>query len=85
MSEPQVKEDWSWKKLFLGVFEGRNYGKALVLGLCLTIMATIGFSTYSFLKSKFYKPLPTIGTNSGTVNNTQTDKRSWSLFNLFNF
>ena len=85
MAETEAKEHWSWSKFLLGFFDGKNYAKAMVFGFCLFIMLMIGYATTTFIKSKIVKPMPTIGTNSGTVTNTSTDKKSWSLFNLFNF
>jgi hypothetical protein len=85
-----TKETWSWKKLLLGVFDGRNYGKAIVFGLCLSIIISVGYCVVLVVKSKFIKPTPvqtqSIGTNQGTVttNNTTSSKegKSWSLINL---
>jgi hypothetical protein len=80
------KELWSWGKFFKGIFVGTNYAKALVLGLCLCIMLTIGYCVVAVVKSKLVKPLPqptqTIGTNSGKVTtvNKQEDKKGWQLF-----
>lgn len=79
-------EVWSWKKFFLGLFDGRNYAKAIILGLCLTIMLSIAYCVCVVVKSRFPKPLPqptqTIGTNSGKVTtvNKQEDKKGWQLF-----
>ena len=78
-------ENWSWSKFIKGFFDGRNYGKAIVLGFCMMVILLIGFSTYSFVKSKLVKPVPTVGTNSGTVNNVNKEGNSWSLINLFNW
>lgn len=79
-------EQWSWKKLLLGIFDGRNYGKAIVFMACSTIILTVCFCVYSVVKSKFIKPKPvqtqTIGTNQGqvTTNNIDETKKGWQLF-----
>lgn len=78
-------ENWSWGKFFKGFFDGRNYAKAIVLGFCMMVIALIGFSTYYFIKSKLVKPIPTVGTNSGTINTVNKEGNSWSLINLFNW
>lgn len=79
------KEGWSWLKLFKGFFDGKNYAKALVFMVCGSIIILVCVSTFTFVKSKFEKPTSAIGTNNGTVTTTNTDKKSWSLLNLFNF
>ena len=81
-----MAEDWSWKKFFLGFFDGRNYAKSIVIGVCGAIVLTICFSVYSVIKSKFIKPKPiqtqNIGTNTGRVTtiNKSEDKKGWQLF-----
>lgn len=85
----ESKEHWDWLKFLKGFFDGKNYAKALVFGVCLTVMVVIGYSTYTVIKSRFVKVQPTqaVGTNSGTINTENTDKQgnTWSLFNLFNW
>ena len=83
-------EGWSWYKFFSGFFNGRNYAKAVVLGVCLLIVLTIVFSVASVIKSRFNKPVqPTqaVGTNQGVIATKNEDKsgNSYSLFNLLNF
>lgn len=84
-----TKEQWSWLKFFKGFFDGKNYAKAIVLGVCLTVIIVIGYSTYTVIKSKFVKVQPTqaVGTNSGTITTENTDKQgnTWSLLNIFNW
>ena len=80
-----MRDDWSWKKFFSGFFNGKNYAKAVVLMFCSAIIIILCFSTYSFIKSKFQKPTQQVGENYGTITTTNTDKKSWSLLNLFNF
>ena len=73
-------------KFLKGPFVLKNYAKALVLGLCLTIMVSIGFCVYSVVKAKFIKPKPIptqqVGTNQGTIttNNSEETKKGWQLF-----
>lgn len=80
------KENWSWRKFVLGIFDGRNYAKAIILGICGAIVLTICFCVYSVVKSKFIKPKPvqtqSIGTNQGqvTTNNSEETKKGWQLF-----
>lgn len=86
MSDPKIDIDgWNWAKFFKGFFDGKNYGKAIVMMFCMAVIIFLGFSSYTFIKSKFEKPTSSIGTNNGTVTTTSTDKKSWSLLNLFNF
>lgn len=84
-----LEETWSWKKFFKGFVSGKNYAKSIVLMFCAGIIFLLLFSTYSFVKTKFTKVLPTqtVGTNSGTITTENTDKQgnTWSLFNLFNW
>lgn len=82
---PESKEQWSWAKFFKGFFDGKNYAKSIVLMFCSAVILFLGFSSYTFIKSKFEKPTSSIETNNGTVTTTNTDKKSWSLLNLFNF
>lgn len=86
-------EGWSWKKFLTGFFNGKNYAKAIVLGVCLTIILVIGYSTYEFIKSRFVRPTATqataqtIGTNQGQVNtqNESHDNRDENAgFNIIN-
>ena len=81
----EEKESWSWLKFFKGFFDGKNYGKAIVFLFCSGIILFVGLSSYTFVKSKFEKPTSAIETNNGTVTTTNTDKKSWSLLNFFNF
>ena len=80
------KETWSWKKFFLEIFDGRNYAKAIILGICGAIVLTICFCVYSVVKAKFIKPKPvptqSVGTNQGqiTTNNIDETKKGWQLF-----
>lgn len=64
-------ESWSWSKFVLGFFDGRNYAKAIVLGVCLAVVLTICFSIFTVVKNKFAKPLPIptqqVGENAGTI------------------
>lgn len=83
-------EPWSWYKFFTGFFNGRNYAKAIVIGVCMAIVLTICFSVYSVIKSRFAKQKPGIvqteqvGTNTGTINKADshdsTEKKGWQLF-----
>jgi len=81
-------ESWSWKKFALGIFDGRNYAKAIILGMCGSIVLTICFCIYSVVKSKFIKPIPVqtqaVGTNQGTIttDNKQETKKTWQLFGV---
>jgi len=80
------KEQWSWRKFLLGIFDGRNYAKAITFMVCGAIVLTICFSVYSVIKARFAKPAPipaqAIGTNQGTVttNNSSETKKGWQLF-----
>lgn len=84
----EAPETWSWGKFFKGFFDGKNYAKALVLMFCGTVILIIVFSVASVIKSRFGKPTPPteieqIGTNTGTVNKTDshdsTEKKGWQL------
>lgn len=79
------QESWSWSKFFKGFVDGRNFAKALVMMFCMGIILTICFSVYTVVKAKFFKPLPTVGTNSGSIVNNDKHGNSFSLFNLFNW
>lgn len=83
--DPKIDRDgWDWAKFFKGFFDGKNYAKAIVFMFCMAVILFLGFSSYTFIKSKFEKPTSAIETNNGTVTTTNTDKNSWSLLNLFN-
>jgi len=77
-------DNWSWKKLLLGVFDGRNYAKALVFGVCLAIIITLSYCVITVVKSRIIKPIPTqsVETNQGeiTTNNIDETKKGWQLF-----
>lgn len=84
------KENWDWIKFFKGFFDGKNYAKAIVLGVCLFIILIIGVSVHGFISSKFNKPKPptqSVGTNEGIIATKNEDKsgNTYSLFNLLNF
>ncbi len=81
-------DNWSWSKFFSGFINGKNYAKALVMMFCMIVILTIVISVFSFIKSKFHKPIPTqtVGQNLGTITTNNEDKHgnSFSLFNIFN-
>lgn len=82
-------ENWSWGKFFKGFFDGRNYAKAIVLGVCMIVVLVIVTSVYSSIKHRFFptKPEQSIGTNQGIIATKNEDKsgNTYSLFNLFNW
>lgn len=87
---PEEKEQWDWLKFFKGFFDGKNYAKAIVLGVCLCVILLIVVSVHGFISSKLHKPAtPTqaVGTNQGIIATKNEDKsgNSYSLFNLFNW
>lgn len=71
-------ESWSWKKLATGPFNGKNYAKAAVLGLCqliiLCIVGALVFTVVTLRGCQRQRTETTIGTNSGVVN--QSDSHS---------
>ena len=82
-------ENWSWGKFFKGFFDGRNYAKAIVLGVCMIVVLVIVTSVYSSIKHRLFqtKPEQPIGTNQGIIATKNEDKsgNTYSLFNLFNW
>lgn len=86
---PETKEGWSWLKFFKGFFDGKNYAKAIVLGVCMIVILVIITSVYSTIKNKFFpnKPTQQVGTNQGIIATKNEDKsgNTYSLFNLFNW
>lgn len=85
----ESKENWSWSKFFKGFFDGKNYAKALVLGVCMIVIIVIVTSVYQVFVSRLLKKPPTqsVGTNQGIIATKNEDKsgNSYSLFNLLNF
>ena len=82
-------EGWSWSKFFSGFFNGRNYAKAIVLGVCMLVILVVVTSVSTLIKSKMSKPTTaqTVGTNQGIIATQNEDKsgNTYSLFNLFNW
>lgn len=83
-------ERWDWVKFFKGFFDGKNYAKALVFGVCLFILLLIAVSVHGFISSKLHKPTvpaQAVGTNQGIIATKNEDKtgNTYSLFNLFNW
>lgn len=90
MAEIEEKEHWNWPKFIKGFFDGKNYAKALVFGVCLFIIVVIAFSVITTITSHFKKsppPTQTVGTNQGIIATKNEDKtgNTYSLFNLFNW
>lgn len=89
-TELEYKEPWSWSKFLKGFFDGKNYAKAIVLGVCFIIVLIIIFSVHGFISSKLHKappPSQTVGENKGIIATNNEDKQgnSYSLLNLFNW
>jgi len=82
-------EPWSWSKFLLGIFNGRNYAKAIILGFCLLVVLVISFSVYKAISGHFapQSSEQKIGTNQGIIATKNEDKKgnSVSLINLFNW
>lgn len=82
-------ENWSWAKFFSGFFDGRNYAKALVLGICMIVILVIVTSVWQAVSSRFFKKSPTqaVESNNGIIATSNEDKsgNTYSLFNLFNW
>lgn len=85
----EEKELWDWKKFFAGFFDGRNYAKAIVLGVCMIVILVIVTSVAQTIRSRFSKPTTSqaVGTNQGIIATQNEDKsgNTYSLFNLFNW
>ena len=83
------KESWSWSKFLLGFFDGRNYAKAIVLGVCMIVILVIITSVYQAISSRLLKKPPTqsVGSNQGIIATQNEDKsgNTYSLLNLFNW
>ena len=84
-----IHENWSWIKFFKGFFDGRNYAKAIVLGVCMVVILVVVTSVYQSISSRLLKkpPTQTVGENSGIIATQNEDKsgNTYSLFNLFNW
>ena len=82
-------EQWSWGKFFNGFFDGKNYAKAIVLGVCMLVIIIIVTSVYQMIGSRLLKKPPTqaVGTNEGIIATKNEDKsgNTYSLFNLLNW
>jgi len=82
-------ENWNWRKFFSGFFNGKNYGKAVVLMFCMFIIGLIAFCVVTTVASRFKKitPTQTVGTNQGIIATKNEDKsgNTYSLLNLFNW
>lgn len=74
----EAKEGWSWLKFLKGPFDGKNYAKALVLGLCqlvvLSLIACVVFTVVQVRGCGKQQSETRIGTNTGTV--AQSDNHS---------
>lgn len=85
-----MAEPWSWGKFFTGFIDGRNYAKAIVLGVCMVIMLSIGFCVYSVVRNKFPKPnerpdiitAETASVDKSTRTLTQTNLPFSHIFNF---
>ena len=80
-------DNWSWKKFFMGFINGKNYAKAIVLGVCMIVILVIVTSVYQTISSKFRKPTQGIESNNGIIATENEDKsgNSYSLLNLLNW
>lgn len=95
----QPKEQWSWLKFIKGPFDGKNYAKAIVMLICMSVIITIigavAYTAWTFI----IKPRQThqqtndtrIGGNVGeliTSDNHSTTNEShyhFPLSDLFTF
>lgn len=81
------KETWSWLKFFKGFFDGKNYAKAIVLGVCMIVILVVVTSVYQVIRSRFSKPSQAIESNQGIIATNNEDKsgNGYSLINFFNW
>jgi len=83
------KENWSWLKFIKGFFDGKNYAKAIVLGVCMMVIIVVVTSVYQVIGSRLLKKPPTqsVGQNQGIIATQNEDKsgNQYALFNLFNW
>lgn len=88
-------EAWSWSKFAKGIFIGKNYSKALVLGFCqlviLCILGALVFTAMNLRGCQGQKDYTKIGTNTGTVNQldnhatTQITNHYYPLSDVFSW
>lgn len=84
----EIKEQWSWKKFLLGIFDGKNYAKAVVFGVCLAIIvSTLALSAMGviWVKDRFFKdkdkePLPDVVTGETVSIDKSTKKSDFTIF-----
>jgi hypothetical protein len=77
-------EVWSWAKFFSGFIDGRNYAKAIVLGVCMLVVVTVLFSVFTVVKARFSPKQATIQTVSGGEVDASVNKRvKNSILGLF--
>ena len=82
--ELDYKEPWSWAKFLKGPFDGKNYAKAIVIGICMLIILTIGYSLY-----KLFNPMlkhsdtssSKISHNQGTITTEDSHATSSVIHN----
>lgn len=79
-------DNWSFCKFFKGFVTAKNYGKAIVLGVCFLVVWYVGSLIYFNVRGRFVKPEQKIENNSGTITTNNVDKRgnSLSLLSIFN-
>lgn len=90
MANAMGKEDWSWRKFLSGIFEGRNWGKALIFGLIFLAQFYLVQTVVNRIfprKPATHQVTESINANSGSVvksdSHDTVDKKSYSLLSLF--
>lgn len=82
-------DNWSWGKFFGGFVTGKNYAKALVLGVCMLVIFVVFTSVWQTFGSRLLKKVPTqsVGANQGIIATQNEDKsgNQYALLNLFNW
>lgn len=89
----EAQERFSWRKLPRGLVQGKTYGKALVIGIAMFVMAFVGLSVYTEARALFFpRPTPIVNTikNTGggtveskTENKTETHQRNGFNLSIF--
>ena len=75
MKRYEVDEKFSWRKLPRGLVQGKNWGKAVVIGAIMCVIAFVGFSVYNEARALFFpKPAPIVNTISNTGGGTVESK-----------
>lgn len=68
------EEPFTWSKFVRGFITGKNYAKAIVLGIIMLVLVFLGYSAYKEISGLFVKTPPVVSTISNTGGGTVESK-----------